>query len=268
MEYVGIVAVVVIRSVVLSCLQKIEITIVVAIVCWQPLWYYTPKRAFPQQRMLPGRFLGVATNQGDAFCYLVLTVPPDGTDERPQVLARSVVRPRYPREDVPVVDTTNPTLQFFARDGKTPLPPVTDEVQHELFDTLAPSPSSPATLSDRVIEPIDVADDAVHGPSKRPRSELSPAPTPPAPSPVSAPESTVPEESPTSPKAVSFEHLDPSPVSPSDDDVSVPVPHDITDGIVSHFDTMADPDQLARQVRNKRQSRSIRLPSKLKFRAL
>ena len=45
--------------------------------------------------MLDGRFLGIAQNIGDAFCFLILTEPEGEDDSAPQVLARSVIRKRY-----------------------------------------------------------------------------------------------------------------------------------------------------------------------------
>jgi hypothetical protein len=70
--------------------------------------------------MLKGRFLGIAQNIGDAFCFLILTQPDEPTDH-PQVLARSVIRKRYPREDPPTVDTNPSTmpLVFYTNDGTT-----------------------------------------------------------------------------------------------------------------------------------------------------
>jgi hypothetical protein len=65
---------------------------------WEPIWYYAPRQSFPKPKMLKGRFLGVAPNVGDAFCFLVLTDPEgDGLSELPQVLARSVIRRRFLR---------------------------------------------------------------------------------------------------------------------------------------------------------------------------
>ena len=90
---------------------------------WQPVWYYAPKQQFPQSKMLPGRFLGIAQNTGDAFCYLVLTHPTKESGNRYPVIGRSVVRKRYPREEPPVVsESERGVLQFFKSDGQTPLP--------------------------------------------------------------------------------------------------------------------------------------------------
>ena len=74
--------------------------------------------------MMEGRFLGIAQNVGDAFCYLILTQPEDESDgETPQVLARSVIRRRYVREESPVVEVDDDTnsLIFYKSDGVTPL---------------------------------------------------------------------------------------------------------------------------------------------------
>ena len=59
-----------------------------------------PETAFPKPKMLKGRFLGIAQNVGDAFCFLVLTVPEgDNASDSPQVLARSVIRRRFLRSN-------------------------------------------------------------------------------------------------------------------------------------------------------------------------
>ena len=78
-----------------------------------------------------GRFLGIASNVGDRFCYLILTLPTNGAS--PQDSARSFVRHQYPRELPPVVDDSSEELIFYCNDGVTPLPdptsvPVTDDI--------------------------------------------------------------------------------------------------------------------------------------------
>ena len=72
--------------------------------------------------MLKGRFLGMATNVCDKFCYLILTIQDDPLTKS-QVLARSVVWPRYKAERAPLVFTRAGTqeLVFYKADGKTPL---------------------------------------------------------------------------------------------------------------------------------------------------
>ena len=42
---------------------------------WQPIWFYHKEARFPNAKMLKGRFLGLATNVCDQYCYLVLTMP-------------------------------------------------------------------------------------------------------------------------------------------------------------------------------------------------
>ena len=89
---------------------------------WQSIWYYQPRQLFPKAKMLKGRFLGIAQNIGDTFCFLILTQP-DELMDHPQVLARSVIRKRYPREDPPTVDNNSSTtpLVFYTNDGTTVL---------------------------------------------------------------------------------------------------------------------------------------------------
>ena len=89
---------------------------------WQPIWYYLKNASFPTSKMLKGRFLGMATNVCDKFCYLILTIQDDPLTKS-QVLARSVVRPRYKAERAPLVFTRAGTqeLVFYKADGKTPL---------------------------------------------------------------------------------------------------------------------------------------------------
>ena len=69
---------------------------------WQPIWFYTPRGAFPTQRMMKARFLGFSPDQGDEFTYVIATEPDDPDGVR-QIYTRSVIRPRYLREDAPVV---------------------------------------------------------------------------------------------------------------------------------------------------------------------
>jgi hypothetical protein len=80
-------------------------------VFWCPVWYYAPRWSFPKSKMLPGRYLGIAQNTGDAFCFLILTECEDGKPR--QVIARSVVRRRYPRERPPLVEKTRSKRLFF-----------------------------------------------------------------------------------------------------------------------------------------------------------
>ena len=63
--------------------------------------------------MLRGRFLGIAQNVGDAFCFLILTVPDPESNEVPQVLSRSVIRSRCFDDHTinpTVTEATGPTV--------------------------------------------------------------------------------------------------------------------------------------------------------------
>ncbi len=83
-----------------------------------------PRQAFPKTKMLKGRFLGIAQNVGDAFCFLILTQPERDSDCSPQVLARSVIRRRYTSDEPTVVERIRSPSTLFAiykSDGVTPL---------------------------------------------------------------------------------------------------------------------------------------------------
>jgi hypothetical protein len=154
---------------------------------WQPIWYYQPRQSFPKTKMLKGRFLGVAQNVGDAICFLILTQPESDDDSSPQVLARSVIRRRYPREDLPIVESAldpSAPLTFYKSDGTSPLedPTVTvTSVDDDLVsDAVAGDPvalraelTSASLPPDGVLADRDDFDDGileVYGPpTRRPR---------------------------------------------------------------------------------------------------
>jgi hypothetical protein len=157
-------------------------------VFWEPIWYYHPRQSFPRPKMLKGRFLGVAQNIGDAFCFLILTQPDNDDDSSPQVLARSVIRRRYLREEAPIVEPVHnrSTLTFYCNDEVTPLadpsPTATDEegidpssdVIANSVDELRALLSSPRASG--LSQSPDNFDDGifeVYGPpTKRPRHSL------------------------------------------------------------------------------------------------
>mmetsp|Transcript_1734 Transcript_1734/g.3836 ORF Transcript_1734/g.3836 Transcript_1734/m.3836 type:complete len:446 (+) Transcript_1734:1854-3191(+) len=135
---------------------------------WQPIWFYTPRRAFPRQRMLPARFLGFSEDSGDAFTY-VIAVEPEKDGDLYQIYTRSVIRPRYLRKsqpsDAPVAIQSGNKLEIFRRDEKTPL--AYKEDTDDVID-LSPSnyPSNPFP-QDRIVEPshledIDEYEEAIH----------------------------------------------------------------------------------------------------------
>ena len=68
-------------------------------VFWSPVWYYAPSNSFPNSKMLPRRFIGIARNLGDAFCFLIV-IHDDVLDKR-KVIAQSVIQRRYPWETPP-----------------------------------------------------------------------------------------------------------------------------------------------------------------------
>ena len=151
---------------------------------WCPIWYYAPKRAFPEARMLPGRMVGIAWDQGDAFCYLIVTEDGSGSI---QVLSRSVVRRRDvdSDEEPPFVSSLKDgSLVFYKSDGKTVLEDHcagSEELESvdPLSDAIPPVADSDSTMDHPIfsraptsLETDDLLFDAIEGvnrPRKRPR---------------------------------------------------------------------------------------------------
>ena len=101
---------------------------------WQPVWYYNPNVPFPSPKMLKGRFLGFAQNVADSFCYLILTNTSKEGD-KPSILSRSVVRPRYKDEGPPVyTNTDEKKLIIFENDKVTPLEDPEPEIIKMIID--------------------------------------------------------------------------------------------------------------------------------------
>ena len=60
---------------------------------WEPVWYYEPTASFPHSNFLPGRFIGIAWQHGDAFTYRIWTTP-SGDWKDGRELIRNVVKSR------------------------------------------------------------------------------------------------------------------------------------------------------------------------------
>ena len=58
----------------------------------QPVWYYEPTAKFREPNFLPGRFVGIAWDHGDAFTYRIWTSP-KGDWQRGRELIRNIVAP-------------------------------------------------------------------------------------------------------------------------------------------------------------------------------
>ncbi len=88
--------------------------------------------------------MGVAQNIGDAFCFLIFTEPDldsTGLLPTPQVLARSAIRRRFPREAPPGEHVESEAhLSFYMNDERTPLldPPETSMTDDALTDIISP----------------------------------------------------------------------------------------------------------------------------------
>ena len=50
-------------------------TVDISVFCfhfWQPIEYLEPTLSFPEEHMLPGRWLGIARSTGDEFTYYIV----------------------------------------------------------------------------------------------------------------------------------------------------------------------------------------------------
>lgn len=87
------------------------------------IWYYDPSRSFPNDKMLPGIFLNIAPNVGDAFCYEILPLHEfkkflKNKRYKPHILTRSVVRSRDPKDTDPIpIDQTIKDFTFVNTEG-------------------------------------------------------------------------------------------------------------------------------------------------------
>jgi len=159
---------------------------------WSPIWYYSPSNQFPQSKMLPGRFIGIAQNVGDAFCYLVLTEPPDNSTT-PQVISRSVISLRASDTSRTMTDDVQEPFSFYCRDGKTPLcdpspslddsPDILDDVVDNTGLSLLADTATQGTVEPCSPDPLRCAIDNFNEPPlKRARFDAISSPTtPPAP---------------------------------------------------------------------------------------
>jgi hypothetical protein len=136
---------------------------------WSPVWYYSPSVPFPKSKMLPGRFIGIAQNTGDVFCFLVLTEPDESGTQ--SVIARSVVRRRFLREEPPIVEeTAMATLRFYKSDGKTLLDDPVENTDHPLSDLVstddsrAPDSEEAPFLEEPAADALTGAIEEVYGP--------------------------------------------------------------------------------------------------------
>ena len=83
---------------------------------WEPVWYYEPTAKYPKSNFLPGRFVGIAWDHGDAFTYKIWTTP-DNDWTKGRELIRNVVKSRSTTEIEPRADYDESSLVFTK--GKT-----------------------------------------------------------------------------------------------------------------------------------------------------
>jgi hypothetical protein len=76
---------------------------------WEAVWYYEPTAKYPKPNFLPGRFIGIAWDHGDAFTYKIW-ITPDDNWEKGQELIRNVIGSRLPTETKPWSDYGDDSL--------------------------------------------------------------------------------------------------------------------------------------------------------------
>jgi hypothetical protein len=97
---------------------------------WEPVWYYEPTAKHPAPNFLPGRFVGIAWDNGDTFTYKVWTTPNDKWKDQTKLIRNVVqsrdfnaVEPRqvYSNQDLTLVKrnlSNNPTKRSKRRSAK------------------------------------------------------------------------------------------------------------------------------------------------------
>jgi hypothetical protein len=70
---------------------------------WEPVWYYKPTTKYPRSNFLPGRFVGIAWDNGNAFTYKIWTTPEDHW-KKGQELIQNVVKSRSKDKSEPRAD--------------------------------------------------------------------------------------------------------------------------------------------------------------------
>ena len=83
---------------------------------FEPVWYYEPTAKYPEPNFLPGFFVGIAWNHGDAFTYRIWTCP-KGNYKGGQELIRNIVKSRSGGETW-TLDEVQPAFDFTSKKRK------------------------------------------------------------------------------------------------------------------------------------------------------
>ena len=78
---------------------------------FQPVWYYEPTAKYPEPNFLPGRFVGIAWNHGDALTYRIWTCLSGDSIAAGQELIRNIVKPRV-EDATTLIDSPEYLLEF------------------------------------------------------------------------------------------------------------------------------------------------------------
>jgi Reverse transcriptase (RNA-dependent DNA polymerase) len=81
---------------------------------WEAVWYFEPTATYPKPNFLPGRFVGIAWDHGDAFTYRIWTTPQHHW-ELGQELIRNIVRGRIHTDVMPATVLESHDLAFHAK---------------------------------------------------------------------------------------------------------------------------------------------------------
>jgi hypothetical protein len=79
---------------------------------WETVWYYKPTAKYPKSNFLPGRFVGIAWEHGDAFTYKIWTTPDDDWTKGRELI-RNVVKSRSKTETEPRADYDESSLVWY-----------------------------------------------------------------------------------------------------------------------------------------------------------
>jgi len=118
---------------------------------FQPVFYYDPRKSFPNGKMCPGFFLGIEPSVGDSFSFIILPVkdskdiPTNNMSVKP--LVRSVVRSRdisIGVEDYPICEVTVDGFHIEDRHGNE----LGGDVYHSDSDEETPTDPVRPTVED------------------------------------------------------------------------------------------------------------------------
>jgi hypothetical protein len=97
-------------------------------VSFEPIWYYKPAVKYPDPNFMPGHFVGISWNSGDAFTYRIWACPEGKQLSEGHKLVRNIVKSQDDAIDMPRLSALE--LNFIAgkRSGKRKRSKVSPEI--------------------------------------------------------------------------------------------------------------------------------------------